>query len=48
VVPGDVLEYHMTRLKRRSNMWWFHGEARVGSTVVAEADLSAMLVDRQG
>jgi 3-hydroxyacyl-[acyl-carrier-protein] dehydratase len=46
VVPGDVLEYHMTRLKRRSNMWWFRGEARVGEVVVAEAELSAMLVGR--
>jgi 3-hydroxyacyl-[acyl-carrier-protein] dehydratase len=43
VVPGDVLEYHMTRLKRRRNMWWFRGEAKVGGEVVAEAELGAML-----
>lgn len=46
VVPGDVVEYHMTRLKRRANMWWFRGEARVAGTVVAEAEISAMIVDR--
>jgi len=43
VVPGDVLEYHMNRIKRRKNMWWFRGEAKVGSEVVAEAELGAMI-----
>ncbi len=46
VVPGDVVEYHMQRLRRRMNMWWFRGEARVGGAVVAEAEISAMIVDR--
>lgn len=46
VVPGDVVEYHMTRLKQRASMWWFRGEARVGGTIVAEAEISAMIVDR--
>jgi 3-hydroxyacyl-[acyl-carrier-protein] dehydratase len=44
VVPGDVLEYHVTRLKRRKNMWWFRGEAKVGGELVAEAKLGAMIV----
>jgi len=43
VVPGDVLEYHVTRLKRRKNMWWYRGEAKVGGELVAEADLGAMI-----
>ena len=43
VIPGDRLEYHMTRLKRRKNMWWFRGEAKVGSEIVAEAELGAMI-----
>jgi 3-hydroxyacyl-[acyl-carrier-protein] dehydratase len=43
VVPGDVLEYHMNRLKRRKNMWWFRGEAKVGNEIVAEAELGAMI-----
>jgi 3-hydroxyacyl-[acyl-carrier-protein] dehydratase len=43
VVPGDVLEYHMTKLKSRANMWWFRGVAKVGSQTVAEAEVSAML-----
>jgi 3-hydroxyacyl-[acyl-carrier-protein] dehydratase len=45
VVPGDTLEYHMTRLKRRRNMWWFRGEAMVGGALVAEAELGAMIAE---
>ncbi|MCA0401514.1 MAG: 3-hydroxyacyl-ACP dehydratase FabZ [Proteobacteria bacterium] len=44
VVPGDQLEYHMTRLNRRRNMWWFKGEAKVDGQLVAEAELGAMVV----
>jgi 3-hydroxyacyl-[acyl-carrier-protein] dehydratase len=43
VVPGDVLEYHVTRMKRRKNMWWFRGEAKVGGELVAEAELGALI-----
>jgi len=46
VVPGDVVEYHMTRRKRRLNMWWFRGEAKVDGGIVAEAEVSAMLIDK--
>lgn len=45
VVPGDVLEYHMVRTRKRNNMWWFMGEAKVAGQKVAEAEVSAMLVD---
>jgi 3-hydroxyacyl-[acyl-carrier-protein] dehydratase len=45
VVPGDTLEYHMTKIRRRGNMWWFRGEAKVAGQVVAEAELGALLVD---
>jgi 3-hydroxyacyl-[acyl-carrier-protein] dehydratase len=43
VVPGDRLEYHMTRIRRRRNMWWFRGEAKVAGALVAEAELGAMI-----
>lgn len=46
VVPGDTVEYHMTRTARRKNMWWYHGEAKVNGVIVAEADLGAMISDR--
>jgi 3-hydroxyacyl-[acyl-carrier-protein] dehydratase len=45
VVPGDTVEYHMRKIRRRNNMWWFRGEAKVAGQIVAEADLGAMLVD---
>lgn len=44
VVPGDRVEFHMTRLNRRRNMWWYRGEAKVDGNLVCEAELSAMLV----
>lgn len=44
VVPGDTVEYHMTKLTNRRNMWWYRGEAKVAGTIVAEAEVGAMLV----
>jgi len=46
VVPGDTIEYHMTLLRRRKNIWWYRGEAKVGDVLVAEAVVSAMMSDR--
>jgi 3-hydroxyacyl-[acyl-carrier-protein] dehydratase len=45
VLPGDTIEYHMRSVSRRKAMWWFHGDAKVNGTVVAEADVGAMLAD---
>src|SRR4029450_11976365 len=44
VVPGDTIEYHMTKKARKKNMWWYRGEARVADQVVAEAEVGAMVV----
>ena len=44
VVPGDVVEYRMTKQRNRGNIWRFHGDAVVDGQIVAEADVSAMLV----
>ncbi|MBV9555677.1 MAG: 3-hydroxyacyl-ACP dehydratase FabZ [Pseudolabrys sp.] len=46
VLPGDVVEYHMTLLKKRKNMWWYRGESKVGGEVVAEGVLGAMMRER--
>ena len=43
VTPGDTVQYHMTLHKRRRNMWWYRGEAKVEGELVAEAMLSAMM-----
>ena len=45
VRPGDTIEYHMKRIARKKNMWWFRGEARVAGQLVAEAELGAMIAD---
>jgi len=45
VVPGDVLEYHMTRITRKRNMWWYRGEAKVRGEVVAQAKIGAMIME---
>jgi 3-hydroxyacyl-[acyl-carrier-protein] dehydratase len=44
VVPGDRVEYHMTKLAKRRNIWWFRGEAKVEGVLCCEAELSAMLM----
>ncbi len=45
VGPGDTIYYHMRRIARRKEMWWFHGDAKVNGEIVAQADVSAMLAD---
>ena len=45
VVPGDTVEYHVRKIQRRANIWRFAAEARVEGAKVAEAEVSAMLVD---
>jgi 3-hydroxyacyl-[acyl-carrier-protein] dehydratase len=43
VIPGDTVEYHMTKIAKRKTMWWFRGEAKVAGQIVAEAELGAMI-----
>lgn len=46
VVPGDVVRYHMRKLRQRGQIWKYSGEAIVDGRRVAEAELSAMIVDQ--
>jgi 3-hydroxyacyl-[acyl-carrier-protein] dehydratase len=46
VVPGDRVEYHMTKINRRKRMWWFRGEAKVEGELVAEAEVGAAIADK--
>ncbi|MBE7185537.1 MAG: 3-hydroxyacyl-ACP dehydratase FabZ [Methylobacterium mesophilicum] len=49
VVPGDRLEIHVRKLKKRGNIWRFACEAMVEGGKVAEAEISAMMgSSRQG
>jgi 3-hydroxyacyl-[acyl-carrier-protein] dehydratase len=43
VVPGDRLEIHVKKLKKRGNIWRFACEAMVDGAKVAEAEISAMM-----
>ena len=43
VVPGDVLELHMTVLRGHGKIWKFHGDAKVGEQIACQADVTAML-----
>ena len=45
VLPGDVVEYHMTKKARRKMMWWYRGEAMVAGERVAEAEVGAMIIE---
>jgi 3-hydroxyacyl-[acyl-carrier-protein] dehydratase len=41
VVPGDLLLLSVVALRKGKSVWKFRGEATVGDTVVAEAELVA-------
>ncbi len=43
VTPGDQLRFHLTKLARRRNIWFYRGEAQVDGVLVAEAEISAMV-----
>jgi 3-hydroxyacyl-[acyl-carrier-protein] dehydratase len=43
VGPGDTVEYHVRKIARKKNMWWFRGEAKVAGLMVAEAEVGAMV-----
>jgi len=45
VFPGDVLKIHVQKLRNRRNVWKFRGEAFVESSLMAEATISAMIMD---
>ncbi len=45
VLPGDQLHYHVRKIRSRGRAWRFYGEAKVNGRVVAEAEVSAMILD---
>jgi 3-hydroxyacyl-[acyl-carrier-protein] dehydratase len=45
VVPGDIVEFHMTKLAQRRLMWWYRGEAKVAGQLVAQAEVGAMIAE---
>jgi len=47
VVPGDQLRLEVNVLKNRREVWKLSGRAFVGDTLVAEADFTAMVTDKE-
>ncbi|HHB82863.1 MAG TPA: 3-hydroxyacyl-ACP dehydratase FabZ [Devosia sp.] len=45
-VPGDCLEYHIEKIRRRKNVGRFYARAMVGDTLIAEAEVGAMIVEQ--
>ncbi len=46
VLPGDQLHLHARAVRNRRGLWTMASEARVDGEVVAEAELSAAIMDR--
>ena len=47
VVPGDQLRLEISILQQRGNVWKFSGSAVVEEKVVAEAEFTAMVTDKE-
>jgi 3-hydroxyacyl-[acyl-carrier-protein] dehydratase len=46
VRPGDKLEYRVSVIKHKGNIWVLDGKAYVDDKLVSEAELKAMIVDK--
>jgi 3-hydroxyacyl-[acyl-carrier-protein] dehydratase len=44
-VPGDTIEYHVNKIAHRRNMWWYRAEAKIGGTLIAEAEVGAIITE---
>ena len=44
VVPGDKLDYIISILDKQGSIWTMNAKAKVNNTLVAEAELKAMVV----
>lgn len=45
VFPGNTLYVHVTKLRKRGNVWKFSAQAKVDGSLVAEATFTAMILD---
>ncbi len=48
VLPGDQLILEMEAVRRRGNVWVFRGRATVSGQVAAEAEIMAMIREKEG
>lgn len=47
VVPGDTLVMEISVIHKRGPVWRVAGTAKVGDNLVSEAEMTAMLVDKE-
>ena len=47
VYPGDQVRFELVALQQKKSVWKFKGEAFVEGTLVAEAELMAMISDKE-
>lgn len=45
VVPGDVVRFHVQKVRKRGTIWKFRAEAKVEGVLVAEAEVGAMMIE---
>jgi len=45
VFPGDTIHYHVQKIRNRGRVWRFRGQAHVDGNLVAEAEVSAVIVE---
>jgi 3-hydroxyacyl-[acyl-carrier-protein] dehydratase len=45
VVPGDTVHYHVQKMRNRGRVWRFRAQAMVDGALVAEAEVSAIIVE---
>ena len=45
VVPGDTVYYHVQKMRNRGRVWRFRAQAQVDGNLVAEAEVSAVIVE---
>ncbi|WP_108397434.1 3-hydroxyacyl-ACP dehydratase FabZ [Devosia submarina] len=43
--PGDVIEFHIAKIHRRRNVGRYKAEAIVDGTMIAEAEITAMIIE---
>jgi len=43
--PGDKIEYHIAKIQRRRNVGRYSAKAIVDGTIIAEAEITAMIVE---
>jgi 3-hydroxyacyl-[acyl-carrier-protein] dehydratase len=44
-VPGDTVYYHVQKMRNRGRVWRFRAQAHVDGNLVAEAEVSAVIVE---